>query len=103
MIVRDDSTANRAEGRVLVEMKAAMRAFDEARELGALAPKLVPGPETQRVLNSKNRKGEGSEGRVRAGASRLAGVMPRRRSGVGQDASGMGQHASQPCLRLSST
>ena len=60
VIVRDDSTTNRAEGRVLVEMKAAMRAIDEARELGALAPKLapklVPGPGTQRVLLGKGTK-----------------------------------------------
>ena len=56
VIVRDDRTANRAEGRVLVEMKAAMRAFDEARELGALAPRLVPGPGTRRVLLGKGTK-----------------------------------------------
>lgn len=56
VMVRDDTATNRAEGRVLVEMKAAMRAFDEARELGALVPKLVPGAGTRRVLLGKGTK-----------------------------------------------
>ena len=58
VIVRDDRSTNRAEGRVLVEMKAAMRAFDEARELGALVPRLVPGPGTRRVLVGKGAKSD---------------------------------------------
>ena len=55
VIVRDDEATNLAEGRVLFQMKLAMRAFESARERGVKVPKLVPGAGTKRVLAGKTK------------------------------------------------
>ena len=48
--VRDLPTVNRAEGRVLLEMRIAMRFFERAHRENSIVPKLVPGPATRAVL-----------------------------------------------------
>jgi hypothetical protein len=47
---RDTPPVNRAEGRLLCEMKAAMRVFARANARSRDVPKLVPGPATRGVL-----------------------------------------------------
>lgn len=54
--VRDDADTNLAEGRVLTEMRAAMRAFADAKEEGANVPSLTPGAATRRVLMGHKEK-----------------------------------------------
>ena len=49
----DSPEVNRIEGRVILEMGVAMRAFAAARALDALVPKLTPGPGTRAVLAPK--------------------------------------------------
>ena len=48
----DTPTVNRAEGRVLLEMRHAMRAFAHASEINKQVPKLSPGAATRSVLAS---------------------------------------------------
>ena len=62
VIVRDDADTNLAEGRVLFQMKLAMRAFENARDLGAKVPKLIPGAGTKRVLSGKPKVKPGEPG-----------------------------------------
>jgi hypothetical protein len=50
LVVRDAPPVNRAEGRVLFEMKTAMRAFDAAHALDGNVPRLSPGAGTRAVL-----------------------------------------------------
>jgi hypothetical protein len=50
---RDSPAVNRAEGRVLLEMRTAMRLFASAHDKNKLVPKLVPGPATRHVLGRK--------------------------------------------------
>lgn len=64
---RDTVSVNRAEGRVLFEMRYAMRAFDHASESNEDVPKLVPGPGTRDAFRS------GSNGKS---AERIASVAP---------------------------
>lgn len=47
---RDSPVVNRAEGRVLCEMRTAMRLFASAHDRNKLVPKLVPGPGTRHIL-----------------------------------------------------
>ncbi len=47
---RDSAAVNRAEGRVVCEMRLAMRLFASAHERNKLVPKLTPGPGTRAVL-----------------------------------------------------
>ena len=56
----DAPPVNAAEGRVLVEMREAMRLFGEANERTAVVPKLIPGPATRHVLGARRSSG-GSE------------------------------------------
>ena len=51
----DDAQTNRAEGRVLFEMRRAMRIFNAAAEKG-FGARLVPGPATRHVLDKKTPK-----------------------------------------------
>lgn len=50
---RDAPTVNRAEGRVLLEMRTVMRIFERAHEKSALVPRLNPGPATRTVLRPR--------------------------------------------------
>jgi hypothetical protein len=50
LVARDAPPVNRAEGRVLFEMKTAMRAFEAAHALDGNVPRLSPGPGTRSVL-----------------------------------------------------
>ena len=50
VVVRDLPAVNRAEGRVLLEMRGAMRIFAKANEKSREVPKLVPGKATRSVL-----------------------------------------------------
>jgi hypothetical protein len=47
---QDLPTVNRAEGRVLLEMRIAMRFFERAHRENRIVPRLVPGPATRAVL-----------------------------------------------------
>lgn len=47
---RDLPAVNRAEGRLLLEMRTAMRVFERAHARSAVVPRLVPGPATRSVL-----------------------------------------------------
>ena len=49
---KDTTPVNRAEGRVLLEMRQAMHAFGHANASAREIPKLVPGPGTRHVLAS---------------------------------------------------
>jgi hypothetical protein len=49
---RDSQPVNRIEGRVLLEMRLAMRLFEKARDANKSVPGLVPGPGTRSVLAS---------------------------------------------------
>lgn len=60
-IVRDSPAVNRIEGRVLLEMRAAMRVFNKANALNKRIPKLVPGSATRRALVSRSGKGSGDD------------------------------------------
>ncbi len=50
VVVRDLPAVNRAEGRVLLEMRGAMRIFANANEKNREVPRLVPGKATRGVL-----------------------------------------------------
>ena len=50
VVVRDLPAVNRAEGRVLLEMRGAMRIFASASEKNREVPRLVPGKATRGVL-----------------------------------------------------
>lgn len=50
VVVRDTPPVNRAEGRVVLEMRAAMRIFARANRRNGEVPKLSPGPATRGVL-----------------------------------------------------
>jgi hypothetical protein len=50
VVVRDLPAVNRAEGRVLLEMRGAMRIFAKANEKNREVPRLVPGKATRSVL-----------------------------------------------------
>jgi hypothetical protein len=52
-VARDLPTVNRAEGRVLLEMRVAMKLFERAHAESKVVPKLVPGPATRRVLAAR--------------------------------------------------
>ena len=52
---KDDAATNRAEGRVLFEMRRAMRVFNKAAEKG-FGARLVPGPATRSVLAPERKK-----------------------------------------------
>ena len=52
---KDDTATNRAEGRVLFEMRRAMRIFNKAAEKG-LGTRLVSGPATRHVLAPEKKK-----------------------------------------------
>ena len=52
---KDDAATNRAEGRVLFEMRRAMRVFNKAAEKG-FGARLVPGPATRNVLAPEKKK-----------------------------------------------
>ncbi|HEX2573142.1 MAG TPA: hypothetical protein VH877_26575, partial [Polyangia bacterium] len=54
--VRDPPAVNRIEGRVLLEMRTARRAFDAARAKNKLVARLVPGRGTRGVLGSRAMK-----------------------------------------------
>lgn len=60
-LVRDSPAVNRIEGRVLLEMRAAMRVFNKANVLNKQIPKLVPGSATRRALVSRSGKGSGED------------------------------------------
>jgi hypothetical protein len=47
---QDTPSVDRAEGRVLLEMRHAMRAFEHAAEINKAVPRLVPGAGTRAVL-----------------------------------------------------
>ena len=55
VLVNDDAPTNRVEGRVLFEMRRAMRIFNRAAEQG-FGTRLVPGPATRHVLDKKATK-----------------------------------------------
>jgi hypothetical protein len=55
---RDSAVVNRAEGRVLVEMRIAMHAFAYAADESGLVKRLVPGPGTAAVLSPARAKGK---------------------------------------------
>lgn len=57
-VVRDTPAVNQIEGRVLFEMRAAMRVFNAAHELNGAVPKLSPGPATRSALVSRNQPKE---------------------------------------------
>lgn len=61
VIVRDTPAVNRIEGRVLLEMRAAMRVFSKANALNKHIPKLVPGDATRGALISRPKKGTGDD------------------------------------------
>lgn len=61
VIVRDSPAVNRIEGRVLLEMRAAMRVFNKANALHKQIPKLVPGDATRSALISRPRKTAGAD------------------------------------------
>lgn len=48
--LKDDGATNVIEGAVLLEMQAAMHAFDDARQQDPAVPHLTPGPGTRSVL-----------------------------------------------------
>jgi hypothetical protein len=52
VVLRDAPFVNRAEGRVLLEMQAAMRVFGYARERNKQITKLTPGPATRAALTA---------------------------------------------------
>jgi len=56
VIVRDSPEVNRIEGRVLLEMRAAMRVFNKANARNKSIPKLVPGDATRNALVSRSTK-----------------------------------------------
>lgn len=56
VIVRDVPEVNRAEGRVLLEMRTALRVFGQAHEKDRRVPRLVPGKATRSVLGSRTSK-----------------------------------------------
>jgi hypothetical protein len=58
---RDTPPVNRAEGRMLLEMKAAMRVFARANERNKDVPKLVPGEATRHVLAPRQAKSKANE------------------------------------------
>ena len=58
---RDGPATNRIEGRVLFEMRYAMRLFEGAHSRDALSPRLIPGPGTRHVLAPSSRKGKPEE------------------------------------------
>ncbi len=59
--MRDLPAVNRAEGRVLLEMRGAMRIFAKANEKSRDVPRLVPGKATRAVLAPRiaTNKGKG--------------------------------------------
>lgn len=58
LLVRDSPEVNRAEGRVLLEMRAAMRVFNRANARDKRIPKLVPGAATRGFLTPRTGKAE---------------------------------------------
>ena len=61
VVVRDSPQVNRVEGRLLLEMRAAMRMFNKANARNKHVPKLVPGDATRGALAprmAKPAKGE---------------------------------------------
>jgi hypothetical protein len=56
VIVRDAPAVNRIEGRVLLEMRTALRVFNKAKAKNNLIPTLTPGDATRHVLLSRSGK-----------------------------------------------
>ena len=68
VIVRDSPAVNRIEGRVLLEMRAAMRVFSKANALNKHIPKLVPGEATRGALISRSKKASDDDAEPEADA-----------------------------------
>ena len=66
---RDTPSVNRVEGRVLLEMRCAMRAFAHAHDNDALVPRLVPGAGTRNVLAAPRGKKPDANAGTRAPAT----------------------------------
>lgn len=57
-VSRDSPATNRIEGRVLFEMRYAMRLFEGAHGRDKLSPRLIPSAGTRHVLVRSQRKGK---------------------------------------------
>ena len=69
---RDSPETNRIEGRVLFEMRYAMRLFEGAHGRDGLSPRLIPGPGTRHVL-APNRKVKSGGAAAQPAAGQPAG------------------------------
>src|SRR5262249_4665455 len=58
---KDTPAVNLIEGRVIEELRVAMRAFDKARQKDPEIPRITPGPGTRRVLAGRPKKASGRE------------------------------------------
>lgn len=76
---RDEPPVNRAEGRVLVEMRYVMKRFDAAHRRNPSVPRLVPGPATRKAIIGRSRaaaKKPGTDGPVDAVVAVDAAAKP---------------------------
>ncbi len=60
-LVKDSPSVNRAEGRVLLELRLVMRVFARVNERNKEVPRLAPGAATRHVLGRKSASGSAAE------------------------------------------